>query len=86
MLVDGMRWQHIGFTYNGTNWRGFLNGTRMFNLTKTFTLNTGVTSLYVATSLATWTACQLSDLRVYNAGIADNQVTASYMAGCWRQS
>ncbi|MBC8095227.1 MAG: VCBS repeat-containing protein, partial [Akkermansiaceae bacterium] len=40
MVINDPQWHHVAYTYNGTNWNGYLDGTNMFAVNRTFSLNT----------------------------------------------
>ncbi len=65
--VTDTLWHHVVYSYSGTTWEGFLDGKRIFSLSKTFTLATTPTAFIVGAHnpKANETNGYFDDIRIY---------------------
>ena len=47
LTVSDTKWHKIGYTYNGTTWAGYLDGSRIFATSTTFSLTMHAGMLYI---------------------------------------
>lgn len=80
--VASTGWHHICYTYNGSTWAGYHNGTNVFSTSRTFSLS-GVTlngwflTWTLSGGLAAFSGA-VDDVRLYNTALSSSDVTAIY--------
>jgi hypothetical protein len=84
ITVADTNWHHIGYTYDGTTWAGYLDGASVFSTSRTFSLSTAsLDGWYIGGANATsnYVNATMHRLAIYRSGLSANAMLARYLAG-----
>ncbi|MBP9854841.1 MAG: LamG domain-containing protein [Candidatus Omnitrophica bacterium] len=79
MAIGDTNWHHVAYTYNGSNWIGYLDSTPIFSLSKTFALVTSTGNLILGdfNGAGTWAFNgRIDDLRIYKRALTAGEISA----------
>ena len=87
--ITDTNWHHIVYSYNGSNWRGYKDGTEVFSLSKSFTLGVGTGDLVIGGANPAYPATRVNgsidDVRIYNYARTQAQIMEDYSGGAGRK-
>ncbi|MBV7339735.1 cadherin-like domain-containing protein [Chloroflexi bacterium TSY] len=79
MTIADTNWHHIAYTYDGTNWVGYLDGNQIFALNRTFSLTQAVRNgWFVGAAHAHAHAVDglIDEVQIYNQALSNNEIQA----------
>jgi hypothetical protein len=85
ITVSDTNWHHISYTYNGSTWSGYKDGTRIFSVSRSFSLGqlSGL-DFFVGAANNTPDApvnAVFDDIKIYNYGLSSDEVKLEYNQG-----
>ena len=78
MIINDTQWHHVAYSYNGTNWTGYLDGLNVFAVNRTFSLNTSSNDWFIgsATPGVNPVAGTFDEVRIWNFGRSKPEIQA----------
>lgn len=79
IAVTDTNWHHIAYSYDGSTWAGYKDGTNVFSTTRTFSLSTSANvSFWLGRGVGVGTFYKgaIDEFRFYNRGLSSTEIAA----------
>ncbi|HLP77289.1 MAG TPA: LamG domain-containing protein, partial [Candidatus Paceibacterota bacterium] len=76
MIISDTQWHHVAYSYDGTNWNGYLDGLAVFALNRSFSLNTSPNHWFIgcASPGLNLVAGTFDEVRIWNSARSGNEI------------
>ena len=83
--ISDTSWHHVVYSYDGTTWAGYKDGTNVFSVARTFSLNSSNKPLILGNLNAVggnfFANGSIDDVRIYNRALSADEIASLYNQG-----
>ncbi len=83
ITLSDTNWHHIVYSYNGSKWEGYLDGSNVFSLSKSFSVGKSTNNLLFATfnAAGNYFNGSIDEVMIFDEALSAEQISAIYQAG-----
>jgi len=85
MNVNNTNWNHVVYAYDGTTWEGYLNGSKIFSVSRTFSFITSTGKLIMGNLNhvgGSWFFNgSIDEVQIFNRSLSSEQIQSMYQEG-----